>query len=82
MSAIEVAALSGHAVPKTTQRHYDQKRSAWPKKFLTKVARPAPEEVKVIAKRVAMARRFQQMTTDNSNDELIDIESSLQIFKP
>ncbi len=82
MSAIEVAALSGHAVPRTTQRHYDEKRSAWPKKFLTKVARPAPEEVKVIAKRVAMARHFQMMTTDNTNDELIDIQSSLQIFKP
>ena len=82
MSAIEVAALSGHAVPKTTQRHYDQKRSAWPKKFLTKVARPDPEEVKVIAKRVAMARRVQMMMTDNTNDELIDIELSLQIFKP
>jgi len=67
---------------RSSRYNYDQKRSAWPKKFLTKVARPAPEEVKVIAKRVAMARRFQQMTTDNTNDELIDIESSLQIFKP
>ena len=59
MPAVEVAALSGHAVPRTTQRHYGQKRSAWSKDRLTCLARPDPDEVHLINERLSMFQQAQ-----------------------
>ena len=70
MSAVEVAALSGHAVPKTTQRWYGQKKTAWSPKILQKSARPHPEEVQKIAARMAMVKRHQTMPQNLDLDNL------------
>jgi hypothetical protein len=59
MPAVEVAALSGHAMPLTTERWYGQKKSAWLKKYLKAIARPDPEEVQMIMQRVAMAKQHE-----------------------
>jgi hypothetical protein len=76
MTAVEVAALSGHAIPKTTQRWYGQKKTAWPRRHLTAVARPSPEEVKLVIERMQMVRRHEAMLISEENhpidpDELL-----------
>ena len=81
MSAVEVAALSGHAVPNTTQRWYGQKRTAWSPKILQKTARPHPEEVEKIAARMAMVKRYQTTMKNENNIDLDHIETALQQFQ-
>jgi hypothetical protein len=66
MTAIEVAALSGHAIPRTTRRWYGQKKSAWPRAYLKAVARPNPDEVKMVAERIAMVRRYEDLHSPGS----------------
>jgi integrase len=59
MSAIEVAALSGHATPNTTQRWYGHQREAWPKELLKNIVRPVNAEVEMIKSRVEMHQHYE-----------------------
>jgi hypothetical protein len=78
MTAVEVAALSGHAIPLTSQRWYGQKKTAWPKKLLKSTARPSPDEVKMVIERMQMVRRHEAMV-NNMQDHPIDNEDLLML---
>jgi hypothetical protein len=70
MSALDVAALSGHAVTRTALKHYGVKKSAWPKSDLSSSARPNPEEVRRIEQRMAMFRHFESFTMPDQKEEM------------
>jgi hypothetical protein len=60
MSTVEVAALSGHAVPSTTVRWYGHPRHAWLKEHLTEMPQAVPIEMKLINDRLAMHEAYEK----------------------
>ena len=56
---ITVAALAGHAMPSTAQRHYGSVKHAWPNERLTNmIVRPSLPDVERVRDRAEMVRRI------------------------
>jgi len=69
---VEVAALAGHAVPKTATTHYGKMKDAWPSVRLgTLLVRASPVDVARIEARVALGREAQKMRDTRASMDLI-----------